>query len=205
MPMIGWERSKRNLRTGVRRRLAPPAAAFLVAAAIAGAVCVMPAAADFAGDQNVCNTVSNKTPAEKVAACTRLIDSGRLSGQSLAAVYANRADRYRLLEQYDRALEDFDRAFKLNAGNPFMYLNRAEVWRLMGKDDQAIADATRAIELDPALNSPWAIRGMIYEKIGAIAKAREDFKRALAIPVKANDGNWAQDIARERLKALEGK
>lgn len=202
--MFGSERSKRNLRTDNRRRLAP-AATFLVAAAVAGAVCVTPAAADFAGDQTVCNTVSNKTPAEKVAACTRLINSGRYSGQGLAAVYANRADRYRLLEQYDRALEDFDRAFKLSPGNPIFYINRAEVWRVMGKDDQAIADATRAIQLDPALNSPWTIRGMVYEKIGAIAKAREDFAHALAIPVKANDGNWAQDVARERLKALEGK
>ena len=191
--MIGSRPSRRNLQT------------CLVAAAFAGAFGVMPAEADYASDMTVCNTVSNKTPAEKVAACTRLIDTGRLNGKDLAAVYANRADRYRLLEQYDRALEDFDRAFKLNPTNPFAYLNRAEVWRLKGNDDQAIADASRAIQLDPALNSPWTIRGLIYEKIGAIAKAREDFNHALEIPVKANDGNWAQDVARARLKALEGK
>jgi tetratricopeptide (TPR) repeat protein len=193
MAMIGSERSKRTWRTVVG------------AAVFAGAAWVMPAAADYASDLTLCNTVSSRTPAEKVAACTRLLNSGRLRGRDLAAVYANRADRYRLLEQYDRALEDFERSFKLNPDNPLAYLNRAEVWRVKGEPDQAIADATRAIQLDPALNSPWTIRGLAYEKLGAIAKAREDFKHALAIPVKANDGNWAQDIARDRLKALEGK
>jgi tetratricopeptide (TPR) repeat protein len=193
MPMIGSERSERTWRT------------VLGAAAFAGAAWVMPAAADYASDLTVCNTVSSRTPAEKVAACTRVINSGRLSGRDLGAVYANRADRYRLLEQYDRAIEDFNRAFKLNSNDPIPFMNRAEVWRLKGEHDKAIADTTRAIELDPALNSPWTIRGLVYEQIGAIAKAREDFNHALEIAVKGNDGNWAQDVARAQLKELEGK
>ena len=68
-----------------------------------------------------------------------------------------------------------------------------------------IADATQAIRLDPALNASWTIRGMAYKEIGALNKAREDFNHALAIPVKGNDGNWAQDVARMQLKALDEK
>ena len=48
------------------------------------------------------------------------------------------------------------------------------------------------------------VKALAPDVEGRFATA-EDFKHALAIPVKANDGNWAQDVARDRLKALEGK
>ena len=65
-----------------------------------------------------------------------------------------------------------------------------------------IEDATHAIGIDPAMNASWAIRGMAYEKLGETEKARSDFNRALSMPIKGQDGGWAQDVARNHLKNL---
>jgi tetratricopeptide (TPR) repeat protein len=205
MQVISWEPSKRNLPMDTCRLLAPRGLAVLLAAAFVGAVCVVPAAADFASDRDLCHTFDTDKTAQKIAACTRVIKTGRLSGRNLAIAYQDRAEGYRISEKYDNALEDFERAIKIDSQIAYPYLNRAEVWRLKGNYDQVIADATQAIRLDPALNASYTIRGMAYKEIGAIAKAREDFNRALAIPVKGNDGNWAQDVARTQLKELEEK
>jgi tetratricopeptide (TPR) repeat protein len=203
--MISLEPPEPNLPTGTRRLRAPRGPAVLLAAALAGAVWVAPAAADYAADRDLCHTFdADKTP-QKIAACTRVIKTGRLSGRNLAIAYQDRAEGYRLSKEYDLALADFERAIKIDSQIAYPYLNRAEVWRLKGQYDQVIADATQAIRLDPALNASYAIRGMAYKEIGAIAKAREDFDHALAIPVKGNDGNWAQDVARAQLKELEEK
>jgi tetratricopeptide (TPR) repeat protein len=183
----------------------PGLRAGLLLACLAGPLAVVPAAADFAADRELCHTFDASKSAEKIAACTRVIKTGRLSGRNLAIAYQDRAEGYRLSEKYDSALEDFTRAIKIDSQIAYPYLNRAEVYRLKGDYDQVIADATQAIRLDPALNASYTIRGMAYEKIGAVAKARADFDYALSIPVKGNDGNWAQDVARTRLKELDGK
>jgi tetratricopeptide (TPR) repeat protein len=193
---------KGNLQRNARR-LFTLAGALLAAAVLGGTIGVVPAAADFASDNSLCHTFDSDKAAQKIAACTRVINTGRLSGRNLAIAYQDRAEGYRLSKEYDRALEDFNRAIKIDSGMAYPFLNRAEVWRLKGDYDQVIADATQAIRLDPALNASWTIRGMAYKEIGALNKAREDFNHALSIPVKGNDGNWAQDVARARLKELD--
>jgi tetratricopeptide (TPR) repeat protein len=183
--------------------LARPVMLRLAAAVFAGIIAITPAAADFEGDRNLCHTFDMDKTAAKIAACSRIINTGRLNGRNLAIAYQDRAEGHRLAKEYDRALDDFNRAIKIDSGMAYPYLNRAEVWRLKGDYDQVIADATQAIRLDPALNASWTIRGMAYKEIGALNKAREDFNHALSIPVKGNDGNWAQDLARNQLKALD--
>ena len=185
--------------------LAPRAMAVFAAVAFAGTIAAGPAAADFASDRDLCHTFDADKTVQKIAACTRVISTGRLSGRNLAIAYQDRAEGYRLSKEYDRALADFERAIKIDSQIAYPYLNRAEVWRLKGEYDQVIADATQAIRLDPALNASYTIRGMAYKELGAINKAREDFNHALSIPVKGNDGNWAQDVARTQLKALDEK
>jgi len=199
-------RSRRFIPTVVGPTWWALALALLAGAAfLAGLMSARPAAADFAGDHDLCHTFDASKATEKIAACTRVIRTGRLRGRDLAIAYQDRAEGYRLTKDYDHALEDFDRAIKVDPGVAYAYLNRAEVHRLKGDYDQVIADATQAIRLDPALNAAWTIRGLAYKEIGALAKAREDFNHALSISVKGNDGDWAQDVARTQLKAMDEK
>jgi tetratricopeptide (TPR) repeat protein len=194
--------NNRNIRVQRRCAFTLRAALALASVFVIGRFGVMPAAADFASDSRLCHTLDANKSREKIPACTRVINSGRLSGAALATAYQDRAEGYRLTEQYERALEDFGRAIKINPREPVQYKNRAEVHRLMGNYDQVIADTNQTIRLNPADNAAYVIRGLAYENMGNVAAARADYNKTLSISVTRNDGAWAQDIARKRLQEL---
>ena len=174
----------------------------LAAGLVAGQLAIAPAAADFDSDNRDCFAQEYRGQ-KRVDACTRVIHAGRLQGHGLAMALQARAEGYRITEQYERALADFDRAIEIDPGVALMYANRAEAHRMLGHYDQVIADTTRAIRLDPSSNAFYAIRGMAYEKKNDLVGARADYKKALALPVsKLADGPWGQDVARARLKDL---
>jgi tetratricopeptide (TPR) repeat protein len=178
--------------------------ALLVAALFAGQFASTPAFADQASDVKNCFSGDDNRATERISACTRIIESGKLSNNDLAGAYNWRGEAYRILKQYELALADYARSIEINPDSVYPFANRAEVYRMQGKTDLVIADATEAIRIDPELNASYAIRGMAYEKKGDIARARADFNKALALPVKGNDGPWAQEIARNHLQSLGG-
>src|ERR1700761_9583648 len=61
-----------------------------------------PAAAD---DADTCTHGSGD---DRIAACTRAINSGRWTGSGLAWAYLNRGKAYRDKADYDRAIQDYD-------------------------------------------------------------------------------------------------
>jgi tetratricopeptide (TPR) repeat protein len=177
-------------------------AAVLAAAFIAGQIAVRPALADHDGDRKICSLYDDHKLSERIDACTRVIKSGRVSGGNLARSYNLRGEAYRLNEQYELALADYARSIAIKPAAEY-FANRAEVHRLQGRYDLVVDDATQAIGLDPTLNASYTIRGMAYEKIDDKARARADFNKALELPVKGNDGEWAQDLARKHLKDMD--
>ncbi len=179
------------------------AAALLAAALLAGPITSTPALADHQSDVDACFSGDDSRATERVAACTRIIESGKLNKQDLAGAYNWRGEAYRILKRDELALADYARSMEINPQSVYPYANRAEVYRTQGKYDLVIADTTQAIRIDPDLNASYAIRGMAYEKMGDKEHARADFNKALALPVKGNDGPWAQDVARSHLKNLD--
>jgi tetratricopeptide (TPR) repeat protein len=175
----------------------------LAAGLVAGQLAIAPATADYASDSKNCYTVDYSE--KRVDACTRVINSGRLKGTDLAGALQTRAEGYRFAKQYEKALADFDRALELDPKLAKAYANRAEVYRILGQFEKVIGDTTEAIRLDPTYNAFFTVRGLAYEQQGEPSRARADYNKALAIPVKGADGGWAQDVARNRLKALESK
>ena len=75
---------------------------------VADPVLVLPAAA---GGADEC---VKGTGDEKIAACTRSINSGLWKGPNLAWAYINRGIAYRAKGEPDRAIEDYDKAIWLN-------------------------------------------------------------------------------------------
>ena len=179
-------------------------AAVLAVALAAGHAMSTPALADQQSDVKACFSGNDTRAAERVTACTRVIESGKVSKRDLAGAYNWRAESYRILKQYDVALADYARSIELNPDSVYPYANRAEVYRMQGKYDLVVADATQAIRIDPMLNASYAIRGMAYEKLNDLDHARADFNKALELPIKGNDGKWAQDIARNHLQSIGG-
>ena len=86
-----------------------------------------------------------------------------------------------------------------------LYNARAIEYRQKGIYDKAIADYTEAMKRDRTRTGTYTGRGLAYEGKGELDKAKGDYKKALTVPPKYDDGKWAHDVARDRLKALADK
>ena len=116
------------------------------------------------------------TTAPNVAAALRLIEDGR---QSLRQ------------EQYDVALERFERSLSLDPNNPYGYYFLARLHFATRRYDQAVTFAGRAAALGSRLDPGWLghayeLQGAAFEAVGRYADARTAYRNAtVADPLNA--------------------
>lgn len=94
-----------------------------------------------------------------------------------APAFAGRARAHAGLGQFDKALEDANRAVALNQDDPASLETRAEIKMMAGQDD-AVMDLDKAIKLDARRPSSWRLRAEFWLR-------RLDFERAIADATKA--------------------
>src|SRR6266446_1175590 len=112
-----------------------------------------------AGDADKC---LNGSGDEKLAACTRAIDSGQFQGNNLAVEYINRGIAYKERGDLGRAISDLSEAIRLNPNSADAHRNRGIAYRAEGDLNRAIADHTQAIRLDPKYARAYNARGFAY-------------------------------------------
>lgn len=95
--------------------------------------------------------------------------------------YINRAWIYAERGDFQPALEDCEKALRINDVYSTAYAYRARVYCLQGHPEQALADCARALELDTHCADAWAVRGLIFFYQGNYNQALEDFKQALSM------------------------
>src|SRR5258706_3838671 len=102
-------------------------------------------------DQQIewCAGKENPTPDLQIASCTASIQSRRLSGKDLSITYSQRGNAYYTKGQYDRAIQDYERAIRLNPKDFLTFANRGMAYFIIGQYDRAIQDCDQAIQLDP--------------------------------------------------------
>ena len=185
------------------RRLLP-LAAILVLIAIGGA----PSFADDEKDRASCFSLGNENykDASKfdtgLAACSRMINSGRFKGKASAAIYRARASWKQKKGELDAALADYGISIRIEPDNVESYDYRADVYQQQSDLDRALEDYNHASRIDPTYAAAYYSRGLIYEKKGDIAQARAEYNSAISVPTINRIAKWAQDNARARLKAL---
>jgi tetratricopeptide (TPR) repeat protein len=116
---------------------------------------------------------------------TKCIESGEVQGDVLATTYGMRAICWRGKKQYDRAIEDLNRAIELAPRKWLSYALRGNIWTDKEQWDQAIRDYSRAIELDPNNSDMYFLRGFSRRRSGRPDKAVEDYSRV--VQLKPND------------------
>jgi tetratricopeptide (TPR) repeat protein len=128
---------------------------------------------------------------QRIAACTRLLNSGQVPEQYLAGVYANRAVAYSDIGALDQAIADYSAALSKATLGPSqlsgssqlsaVYYNRGKSFFQKGMIDRAIADFNVSIQLRP--NHDWAYndRAVAYASQGRYQEARRDFEMQLTI------------------------
>jgi tetratricopeptide (TPR) repeat protein len=175
-------------------RLAPYAAVVSLMSALL--LPVVPAAAD---DYDVCIGSS----AGAIDACTRVINSPKSSRDRIGNAYIGRGQHYYEKDDYDRAIEDFNRAMPYQPSyKQLAYGNRANAYAMKGDTDKAIDSYSVAISLDKNYSAAYTGRGLLYEKIGELDKARADYNAALKSKSTFQDEKWAKDMARQHLAGL---
>ncbi|MCX7995568.1 MAG: tetratricopeptide repeat protein [candidate division WOR-3 bacterium] len=95
--------------------------------------------------------------------------------------FNNRGNAYKLIGQYEKAIEDFNKAIEFAPELELPYFNRGTVYERLGQYDKAIADFTMALNLQPNFAVGYVDRGAVYCRLGEYDKAYNDLIRALQL------------------------
>lgn len=164
-------------------RLALPAHARSCTASL---LLLLAVAAAHAQDSDVerCSSTTGK-PDLAIQHCTRAIDSGKLSGETLAQMHYNRAIEWTARGDHDRAIADYDAAIRINPKFTDAYFNRGNAWGMKGDPDRAIADYDAALRLNPKDPSAHIARAVELMVKGDYALAVAGYDTALALDPKS--------------------
>lgn len=94
-----------------------------------------------------------------------------------ASLYSERGVSYYHLKEYNKAVEDLDKAVSLEPNNPYRYSSRAYI-RAYIDVEGAIADYEKTIELDPKDEIALNNLGLLLENKGNIKEAQKRFQQS---------------------------
>ena len=92
-------------------------------------------------------------PEISISVCSAVIQSGRARGRDLAVAHTERGVAYVALLDYDRALQDFGEAIRVDATFAKAFANRGAVYGAKQDFDKAIDDFTRVLDARAALGA----------------------------------------------------
>jgi tetratricopeptide (TPR) repeat protein len=113
-----------------------------------------------------------------IRGCTAIIRSGHESPDDISRAYFNRGRAWSDKGEFDRAIQDFNEAIRLDPNYADAFNNRGVAYAGKGDSSQAIADFDRAIQLDPNYAIAIFNRGLALQNLGRSAEAEQAFARA---------------------------
>ena len=96
-------------------------------------------------------------------------------------IYYLRADIYRESGDNIKAIEDYQKAIKLNPKNGSYYNKMAWAYRDIKQYDKAIAAFNKAEKVEPGFGYAYNNLGVLYQKLGKQKLAIESFTKAVAL------------------------
>jgi tetratricopeptide (TPR) repeat protein len=139
---------------------------------------------------------------EGIAACDRVIASGKIGGSRLAFAYYNRGLAELEIGEYDRAIADLDASIRLDPTSASTFNNRGSAWYAKGDPDRAIADFDKAIQLDPAYAFAYNNRGEVWRDKGDFNRAIADYGKAISLDPGYTAAYTNRALAYERIGDL---
>lgn len=157
----------------------------------------------------------------QIAACTRLINTGRLSRAQLAHAYRSRGRAYNNLywskedNHFTQAIADLNKAISLEPSSADGFYIRGDSYSLIGMFDKAIDDFSQAIKLYPRgatvfrKGDAFSRRGLAYHGKAVHTSAPIDYeydsKRAIADyteAIRLNPKDWTDLCNRSHIYAV---
>ncbi len=156
-----------------------------------------------AQDRAACRA-ADRAGEERVAACTRLVESGQLEGGERAEVQALRADAHYAAGAVTPALRDYEAALRLDENNRRALEGRATILLASGQLDAAEALIDRLISAGAANAGALRMKGDIALQRGAYSDAIEHYDDAIAADGRLALAYAHRARAKERLGDLTG-
>jgi tetratricopeptide (TPR) repeat protein len=122
-----------------------------------------------------CFASEGVTPEQKLESCTLLIESGGQTSRARVAAFNSRGNVHLGRRNYDRAIDDYNEAIRLDPTYAIGFNNRGLAHQRKGEIDRAIEDYDEAIRLNPRLAAAFFARADAYRD-----KAQWDFDAYLA-------------------------
>jgi len=101
--------------------------------------------------------------------------------KTVPVAYFNRGIDLMKKENYDQALDDFNKAIELKTDNPSAYFNIGIIYMKKEKYFQALNNYNKAIQLKPAYSEAYINRGVVYMYEKKYNEALDDFNKATEI------------------------
>jgi len=120
-------------------------------------------------------------PDAQIDACTRMIESGFMIGESVAFPLQVWGDAYVRKGLYDLAIADYDEAIRLLPEFPSFFYGRGDAYLRKDLPDRAIADFDEAIRLDPEIAGYYHSRGYAHSVMSAYDRAIADYDEAIRL------------------------
>ena len=155
---------------------AKPLALILTGVVLGGAS----ASAQTAQERAWCEGEDAVTIDQRIEGCSAVIKTGREKGEKLAEAFNTRGIGYRLKGEYDRAIQDYNQAIRINAKFATAYNNRAIAYDTKGDYDRAIADYEQAIKLKPSAET-YFNRGNAHLGKSHYDHAIDDYNQAIKL------------------------
>jgi tetratricopeptide (TPR) repeat protein len=113
-----------------------------------------------------------------ISGCASVIHSGQETPKHLARAFFNLGRAFSDSSQFDRAIQNFNRAIALDPIYPDAFNGRAIAYNGIGQNERAILDFDQAIRLDPNYAIAIYNRGLTFQSLGRTARAEQDFLKA---------------------------
>jgi tetratricopeptide (TPR) repeat protein len=142
------------------------------------------------GRQENLSSCRSGSPDARIAGCTALIQAGQDTTVKLSVTYNNRGTAYDDKGDYDRAIQDYTEAIRLNPNAASAYYGRGYAYKKKGDYDRAIQDFNEAIRLSPNFERAYYDRGNAYIDKEEYDRAIQEFDEAIRLnPNNANSYN----------------
>jgi len=112
-----------------------------------------------------------------------------------AYAHYKRGDAYDDIQEYEKAIAEYNKAIEINPNYASAYYNRGCANAEMGQYSEAVADYDRALELRPNHFLAYYNRGLVYSRIGENEKAITDYNKAIQVDPDDADAYYSRGLA----------
>jgi tetratricopeptide (TPR) repeat protein len=148
--------------------------------------------------QESLNKCRSADPDVQINGCTALIQAGQDTMKNLSVIYNSRGVAYDDKGNYERAIQDFSEAIRLDPNSEIAYYGRGYAYKKKGDYDRAIQDFNEAIHLNPSFERAYYDRGNAYIDKDDYDRAIQEFDDAIRLNPKDANAYNNRGVAYER-------